>query len=238
MSTSTARQTFRETVAAVAEKARAKLPQNVNGRIESAMKLVLMHDVMPLNDGSTLVASSTDAMKSYLLTGRSCECQDFTRGQAPDGWCQHRIAAGIHKRVQEMAAQSPAVETQTTPAPDGVKMLEPTPPALPEAGSSLTLKGKMAGVDALLTVRGMTSTEFKANLESIRGLLDPVAPTAPPAANQPQSQLTPQQHNAAAMHQRVSDFCHVHNVPMKENVKDGRRWFSHRLPEGQWCQGK
>ena len=55
MSPSTARQTYRDVVAQVAEKARAKLPTAVNGRIESAVKLVLMHDVMPQEDGSILV---------------------------------------------------------------------------------------------------------------------------------------------------------------------------------------
>ena len=38
----TARQTFRDVVAQVAAKARAKLPEAVNGRIESAVKLVLV----------------------------------------------------------------------------------------------------------------------------------------------------------------------------------------------------
>ena len=45
MAPSTARQTFRETVALVAEKAKARLPEAVNGRIESAVKLVLVQDV-------------------------------------------------------------------------------------------------------------------------------------------------------------------------------------------------
>jgi hypothetical protein len=35
------------------------------------------------------VGSSTDPMNTYRLVGTTCECQDFTRGQAPDGWCQH-----------------------------------------------------------------------------------------------------------------------------------------------------
>lgn len=102
MSLLTDRQTFRERVAEVAEKARARLPQNVNGRIESAMALVLACDVMPQADGSILIGSSRDPLKSYLLTGSTCECQDFVSRKAPDGWCKHRIAAGIHKRVGEL----------------------------------------------------------------------------------------------------------------------------------------
>ena len=53
----TERQTFRDLVAQVADNARAKLPQTVNGRIESAVKLVLLHDVMPQEDGSILVGA-------------------------------------------------------------------------------------------------------------------------------------------------------------------------------------
>src|SRR5262245_29515226 len=48
---------------------------------------------------------------------------------------------------------------------------------LPEAAFSLTLKGTLDGVETLLTVRGQTPEEFKANLASVRGLLD--APQAP-----------------------------------------------------------
>ena len=89
MSLSTDRQTFRETVALVATAAKAKLPLAVNGRLESAVKLVLWQDVEPQDDGSILVGSASEPGKQYRLVGMTCECQDFTRGQAPEGWCQH-----------------------------------------------------------------------------------------------------------------------------------------------------
>ena len=59
MTTSTDRQTFRETVAAVADKAKAKLPEQVNGRIEAAARLVINGDVEPLEDGSIKVGVLT-----------------------------------------------------------------------------------------------------------------------------------------------------------------------------------
>ena len=102
-------------MAAVAALAKAKLPQAVNGRLESAVKLVLAHDVEPQADGSILVGSSTDPLKTYTLTGQACTCQDFERGQAPDGWCQHRIAAAIQKRVQALL---PVVPEVVEPWPD------------------------------------------------------------------------------------------------------------------------
>jgi hypothetical protein len=52
MDTSTDRQTYRELVAQVAGKARGILPEQTNGRIESAVKLVLNGDVEVLADGS------------------------------------------------------------------------------------------------------------------------------------------------------------------------------------------
>ena len=109
-------------------------------------------------------------------------------------------------------------------------------PALPEAPFSLTLKGTLDGQDALLTVRGSTPAEFQANLAAVRAMLDPVAAPATPS---PQDQLSPAQHNAAAMHKRVSGFCPVHNVTMQWNEgKEGKRgWYSHKTKDG-WCKGR
>jgi len=108
--------TFRETVAAVAEKARAILPQAINGRLEGAVKLVLAHDITRLADGTIEVGSSSDPMKTYHLVGTTCECKDFTDGKAPQGWCRHRIAAGIDKRVCEVLARE-APQADAVPAP-------------------------------------------------------------------------------------------------------------------------
>jgi hypothetical protein len=103
--TPAARATFRATVADVAARAKEKLPIAVNGRVEKATRLVLQHDVRFLADGTVEVGSSSDPMKVYRLEGTACTCQDFQHGQAPEGWCQHRIAAGIAKRVEQTLAQ-------------------------------------------------------------------------------------------------------------------------------------
>jgi hypothetical protein len=96
--------------------------------------------------------------------------------------------------------------------------LAPAPAPLPEAAFSLTLKGRMAGVDALLTVRGATPAEFQRNLEAVRGLLD--APTQ------------------AVQASNGKGWCQKHGVQMQEQHKDGRTWRSHRLENGSWCKGK
>ena len=229
----TDRQTFRETVAAVAEKARAALPQTVNGRIESAVKLVLLHDVMPQADGSILVGSSTDAMKSYLLVGTACECQDFQHGKAPDGWCQHRIAAGIHQRVGEMLPPAPAPgdipQSDIAPAP-----ASPAVP-LPEAPASVNVRLLIDGRDCQLTLRDSDEARLLERLAVVLAQY-PMSQPALQASSQGPPQLSPQQHNALAMHRPITGFCPVHNVAMQENHKDGRTWYSHRTDEG-WCKG-
>ena len=95
------------------------------------------------------------------------------------------------------------------------------PAPLPEAAFSLTLKGKLDGTEAMLTIRGATATEFKANLQAVRGLLEPL--TAPSISRPvPESE------------QR---YCPRHGAEMQHNQKEGRSWWSHQTSEG-WCRGR
>jgi hypothetical protein len=241
MSDTTPRQTFRETVALVAAAAKAKLPEAVNGRVESAVKLVLGQDVEPQEDGTILVGSSSDPLKTYRLVGDTCECQDWLHGQAPGGWCQHRIAAGIHKRVQQLL---PVVEPPIEAWPDNEwpddEPLAPEPqpsaqpPPLPEAPASVNVRVTIGGRDVQWILRDTDEARLAMRLEALLARY-PLPQPAPPVASP--GQLTPQQHNALAMHQKVEGVCPLHNVQMKLNTKEGRSWWSHRTAEG-WCKGK
>ena len=213
MSAAMDRTTFRDAVAAVAEKAHAKLPA-CTGRIDAAVKMVLAGDVELLADGTARVASRSDARKSYSVNG-VCTCVDY--GRAPGNLCAHRLAYGIMRRASELVPAQPA------------------PPAvlLPEARVSVNVRISVHGHDAQVALRGETEDEVLARLEAV---LTRYAQPLPPAPSQDQP-LTPQQHNAAAMHKRVSDFCKIHSVPMQLNQKAGRSWWSHRTAEG-WCKGR
>jgi hypothetical protein len=65
----------------------------------------------------------------------------------------------------------------------------------------------------------MTAAEFKANLEAIKGVLDPLPQPTPQASSTGEG------------------FCHQHNCAMTLNQKAGRSWWSHKTPDG-WCKGK
>jgi hypothetical protein len=92
----------------------------------------------------------------------------------------------------------------------------PTAPACPEALFSLTLRGKLDGIETLLTVRGMTPEAFQRNLQAVRGLLD--APPVPAAT-------------------QGAGWCQQHGVQMQQTTKQGRSWFSHKTTDG-WCKGR
>ena len=166
MSPSPDRTAYRAALAEIAAKAKAVLPQEVNGRLEGAVALVLQDDVWPQEDGSIQVGSCTDATKVYRLVGASCECKDFTDGKAPQGWCRHRIAAGLHKRVREtLAAQAVA---------------SPAPQALPEAPASLNLRAMINGYEVQITLRDTNEAALLTRVEALLTRAD-VRPVPKPA---------------------------------------------------------
>jgi hypothetical protein len=199
----TDRTLFRETVAQVAEKARAILPAAVNGRLEGAVKLVLAGDVEPLDDGSIQVGSCTDPTRYYRLEGQACTCTDFVQGKAPEGWCRHRIAAGIDKRVRELLAATPTLATV---------------PPLPEAPASVNVHLMIADRQVQLTLRDSDEGRLLARLEAVLQRFP--LPTA----------------ETAGLGQGKG-WCSKHGVQMRQNHKNGRSWWSHRIADG-WCKGQ
>ena len=205
--THTARTTFRSVVADVAARAKDKLPAAVNGRVESAVKLVLQHDVYFLDDGTIEVGSSSDPMKTYRLEGTSCTCQDFQHGQAPEGWCQHRIAAGIAKRVEQVLAQQ-AQEPREDPRS-----------ALPEAPASCNVYVMIGGHKVQVTLR---DTDERRMLGRLQVLLAeyPAAPTA--AAAVPTSPPP-------------APVCQWHGA-MKASTKHGGWYCPAKMADGSYCK--
>jgi hypothetical protein len=88
-----ARTAWREAVAEIAERAKAALPE-ANGRIDSAVKIVLAGDVELLEGGKAKVASQSNGQTKYVVVNEECECKDFP--MAPQGFCKHKLAYGIY----------------------------------------------------------------------------------------------------------------------------------------------
>src|SRR5262245_4307717 len=93
------RQVWRQAVAEIAEKAKAKLPE-CSGRVDSAVKIVLAGDVELLADGTAKVASQSNGTTAYHVVNGHCDCKDFAK--APHNFCKHRLSAAIARRAHEL----------------------------------------------------------------------------------------------------------------------------------------
>jgi hypothetical protein len=89
-----ARAAWRQAVAEIAAKAKETLPE-CNGRVDSAVKIVLAGDVELLEGGTAKVASQSNGTTVYHIVNGECTCKDFPK--APSGWCKHRIGLNIAK---------------------------------------------------------------------------------------------------------------------------------------------
>ena len=97
----------------------------------------------------------------------------------------------------------------------------PAPQPLPEAPASVNVHLMIDGRQVQLTLRDRDEARLLQRLSVV--LTQYPAPAKPPASQAPQGQ--------------AEGWCAVHNVPMRENEKDGRSWYSHKTDQG-WCKGK
>src|SRR6266436_2196180 len=126
------RAVWREAVAEIAEKAKAKLPE-CSGRVDSAVKIVLAGDVALLEGGTAKVASQSNGTTAYHVVNGHCDCKDFAK--APHGFCKHRLSAAIARRAQELVKAKVADTNGKAEAPS-----HPAPTApLPEAPASVNV---------------------------------------------------------------------------------------------------
>ena len=209
----TTRQAWRQAVAEIADKAKAKLPE-CSGRVDSAVKIVLAGDVELLADGTAKVASQSNGTTAYHVVNGECTCKDFAK--APHSFCKHRLSAAIARRAQELTKARGADTNGQEPAQDQpAQVAAPTVP-LPEAPVSITLKATLNGHEVMVTLRGTDFASVKAQVEAASTWLQ--------TQSGPTMETAPQ--------------CPKHGVPLKLNHgKNGSTWYSHRTAEG-WCKGQ
>jgi hypothetical protein len=204
--------TFLQVLTREVSKMQAAYPDR-EAEVARACALIRLGMVTPsVEDPTEGRVLSSDGTTTYQVNG-SCSCPSGLHGKQ----CKHVAAWKLYRYIVGKVEAAPApVET---PAP------------LPEAPCSANCHIMLAGRQVQLTLRDTDETRLLQRLQAVLAQ-HPLPQPAPPA------QLSPQQHNALAQHQAVTGWCKAHHVAMKENEKDGRRWFSHRLPEGGFCKGK
>ena len=222
-----ARTAWRDAVAEIAEKAKATLPE-CNGRVDSAVKIVLNGDVELLPDGTARVASQSNGTTKYFIVNGECTCKDYPK--APSFWCKHRIAAGLMKRSRTLAKikleqlQSNGTTPPATEQPQVQPQLEPVeaptqsepiavPAPLPEAKASANVYVTIAGRKVQLTLRDHDEDSLLSRMEKLLSRF--------PSEEEPESAPTPPE-----------NWCPIHHVQMKRYSNAKGSWFSHKTPEG------
>ena len=211
----TRRAAWRAAVAEIATKAHAKLPE-CNGRVDSAVKIVLAGDVALLPDGTARVASQSNGTTEYHIVNGHCDCRDYEK--APHNLCKHRLGAAIARRAQELVkAQcegalggqaeapsqpaSPAAAGKATP-PEPVEHPAPAAP-LPEAPASVNVHLELAGRQVQLTLRDSDEERLLQRLDAVL-------------------QRFPLVVTATDTQARPDGWCARHGVQMTQQHKEGR----------------
>src|SRR5215468_8599430 len=224
-----ARKAFREAVEAVANKARTALPES-NGRIDKAVHLILNSDISIDANGEGTVASQSNGTGAYNVgKGLSCPCKD--QPKSPRGLCKHLLCYHIFTRATALAKQrleqvDAASNSTTTTAPEQVDqapvatpvqepIATPATPALPEAPASVNFHTTIAGRQIQITLRDTDETRLLARLETLLQRF--------PVVEEPKE------------HVQQEGWCADHNAKMKLNHGKRGTWWSHKLPNGQWC---
>jgi hypothetical protein len=208
-----ARVAFRTAVLQVADKAKLVLADNAS-RIDKAVALVL-NGFVEIVDGKCRVASQTNGKTIYHQVNGTCTCQDFTQEKAPNGFCKHRLAHGLYRRAMELVhVQEPAVATQPAVTAETVQ----APVQHTEAPASVNFHTTLAGRQVQITLRDTDETRLLARLETLLQRF--------PVVEEPKESA------------QKEGWCYKHNVQMKLNHGKKGSWWSHKLPNGQWCNQK
>ena len=206
------RAAWRAAVAEIATKAHEKLPE-CNGRIDSAVKIVLAGDVELLADGTAKVASQSNGTTAYHVVNGHCDCRDYEK--APHNFCKHRLSAAIARRAQELT-KAKLADTNGQAEPPAQPQASPTVPTspLPEAPASVNVHLELAGRQVQLTLRDSDEGRLLQRLDAVLQRF--------PLVVKPTDE-TPR--------------CPTHG-PMKPSTK-GKGWYCPtKLADGSWCKGK
>jgi hypothetical protein len=220
---SPARTAFREAVETIADKARTAIP-SLNGRVERAVQIILNGDLSIAPDGQGTIASQSNGNGVYAVgKGDSCSCKDHPK--APKHLCKHVLAYHIFTRATALAKQrlqqlDVASNGTTTPAPEQVDQAPVATPILPlpEAPASVNFHTTLAGRQIQITLRDTDETRLLARLETLLQRF--------PVVEEPKEPV------------QQEGWCTEHNAKMKLHHGKRGTWWSHKLPNGQWCNQK
>jgi hypothetical protein len=211
--------TFSEALEQAEVLARQALPPESHERLSCAVALVRQGSVFQDDSGHWTVASTSTPDKRYSING-SCSCEDaFYR--APEGRCKHKLAQYLARKV--LALMTVAQTGSPEPTPEVFVAGNNTQPLF-EAPSSANCHLMIAGHQVQLTLSDHDEGRLLERLQAVLAQYPVPQASQAPAPTQGQGK----------------EWCHLHIVKMKwnEGLQGRKGWHSHRLADGQWCQGR
>jgi hypothetical protein len=171
------------------------------------------------DDPATGQVLSSDAQTVYRVNG-TCTCRAGEHGTM----CKHRQAWQLYRHITKKVEALPTpevflVDKKNSPQAEVVAQCDNFPEAPASVNCHLTIDGR----DCLLTLRDRDEGRLLARLAVVLAQYPAPQPPRAPASSQGETQA----------------WCRAHQVPLHLNHgKDGRTWYSHKLPEGGFCRGK
>lgn len=108
---------------------------------------------------------------------------------------------------------------------------------LPEAPASANIKCWIKGYGVMFTFRGNKATDVIGHVSKLIELAeksgwktkwDDDSPAVPGETSSDPDWVA----------EGSEDYCSIHKTKMRQYSKNGQTWYSHRLPDGSWCNGK
>ena len=90
-------QTLREMVSNLGQR-----KPELASRAERAAQIIVTRDIKVDANGQYHIESQSKPGSFHLVSmvgGKGCDCIDFTRSHAPQGWCKHLIAVAILRKA-------------------------------------------------------------------------------------------------------------------------------------------
>src|SRR5262249_23494649 len=152
--------------------------------------------------------------------GEFCGCKDHPK--AVKGLCKHILSYHIFTRgralAREKLAALDAEASKTEPLPTAQPALTVSPVTHSEAPASVNCYVSIGGRQVQLTLRDQDEQRLLLRLETLLQRF--------PVVEEPKE------------HAQKEGWCYKHNVQMKLNHGKRGSWWSHKLPNGQWCNQK
>jgi hypothetical protein len=206
--------TFLEVLKAETMKFQASHPE-LEAEIARASALIRLGMVTPSPDDPTVgQVLSSDGQKVYHVNSH-CDCEAGQHGRA----CKHVSGWRLYQHIQgKVEAQATPEDIRVDPKNSPLPEVVATGYNLPEAPASCNVRVQVAGREVQWTLRDHDEARLATRLEALLARYPLPQPPAQAAST-------------------AEGWCSKHGQQMKENQKDGRRWFSHQV-DGQWCKGR